>query len=238
MRFTLTRPFIFFVQILWLIALGGAAAAYFMGYWPRQLVLLGSIPIGVVWFGAIGAVLISLTGIVEHFADWNPGFNLWHLSRPLVGAALAVVGVLIIQAGVAATGTPLNSGIPEVPKNLLYYLVAFLVGYREETFRELIKRLVDLIFTPATTPPKPTITSLSSSTGSIAGGGSVKIFGSGLSDATAVSFGLVAAKFQIDSDNQISAVIPPSSTTGPVSVTVKTKGGTATASFTYTNTSP
>jgi hypothetical protein len=34
------------------------------------------------------------------------------------------------------------------PTNLLYYLVAFLVGYREETFRELIKRLVDIILSP------------------------------------------------------------------------------------------
>jgi hypothetical protein len=192
----------------------------------------------VVWFGALGAVLISLTGIVEHAGDWDPGFNLWHLSRPLVGAALAVVGVLIIQAGIIASGTPPSTATPGVPKNLLYYLVAFLVGYREETFRELTKRLVDLIFSPSTTPPKPTITSLSSSTGSIVGGGSLKIFGSGLSGATAVSFGSVAARFQINSDNEISAVIPASSAAGPVSVTVKTKGGTATASFTYTNTSP
>ena len=109
-----------------------------------------------------------MTGIVEHADDWDPRFDLWHLSRPLIGAALAVVGALIVEAGVLAAGTnPANSVSSAAPKNLLYYLVAFLVGYREETFRELIRRLVDLIFSPATTPPKPTITSLSPDTGPV-----------------------------------------------------------------------
>src|ERR1044072_8844845 len=113
MKFTLTRSVIFFVQVLWLFVLGAAAVVYFLGYWPPQLVRLGSIPIGVVWFGALGAVVISLTGIVEHASDWDTNFNLWHLSRPLVGAALAVVGVLIIQAGILASGTPPSSASPE-----------------------------------------------------------------------------------------------------------------------------
>jgi hypothetical protein len=229
----MTRSSIFFVQIVWLLALAAAAVVYFLGYWPPQLVNLGSIPIGVVWFGAVGAVIISLTGIVEHATDWDTGFNLWHLSRPLVGAALAVVGVLIIQAGVLASGTPPASATPGVPKNLLYYLVAFLVGYREETFRELIKRLVDLIFSPAPTPAKPTITSLNPATGPIAGAVSVKILGSGFNGAVAVLFGSASANFKVDSDNQISAVLPVSSAAGPVTVTVRTKGGSATGSFTY-----
>jgi len=228
------RSLIFVVQIGWLIALGAAAAAYFLGYWPPQLTNLGSIPIGVVWFGALGAVLISLTGIVEHAGDWDPRFDLWHLSRPLIGAALAVVGVLIVEAGVLAAGTNPAKAVSEAPKNLLYYLVAFLVGYREETFRELIRRLVDLIFTPGTTSPKPTITSLNPNTGPIAGGASVKILGTGFEGAVAVSFGSAPATFKVDSDSQISAVVPASPTAGPVSVTVKTKGGSASASFTYT----
>jgi hypothetical protein len=230
----MTRPIIFLVQILWLIALGIAAAVYFLGFWPPQLVNLGPIPIGVVWFGAVGAVLISLTGIVEHANDWNPGFNLWHLSRPLVGAALAVVGVLIIQAGVLASGTPPTSSTPGVPKNLLYFLVAFLVGYREETFRELIKRLVDLIFSPASPPAKPTITSLSPATGPVAGGGTVKILGSGFVGTLAISFGSANATFKVDSDGQISADLPAASAAGAVNVLVKTKNGSATAPFTYT----
>src|SRR5262249_35853830 len=36
---------------------------------------------------------------------------------------------------------------------IIYYVVAFLVGYREETFRELLKRAVDLILKPSESPP-------------------------------------------------------------------------------------
>jgi IPT/TIG domain-containing protein len=228
------RPLIFVVQIVWLIALGAATAVYFLGYWPPQLVNLGSVPIGVVWFGALGAVLISLTGIVEHADDWDPRFELWHLSRPLIGAALAVVGVLIVEAGVLAAGTNPASSVPGAPKNLLYYLVAFLVGYREETFRDLVRRLVDLIFTSAPIAPKPTITSLTPDTGPIAGGTAVKILGSGFQGAVAVSFGSTPATFKVDSDTQISAVSPVTATAGAVTVTVKTKGASATSTFTYT----
>ena len=227
------RSTIFLVQIGWLIGLGTLAVIYFLQQWPSKLISLGPIPIGVVWFGAVGAVLISLTGVVEHADDWDENLYLWHLSRPLMGAALGVVSVLILQAGVLAAGTQPTAPIPGAPKNLLYFLVAFLVGYREETFRELIKRLVDLIFAPAPPPPKPTIASLNPNTGPIAGGGSVKILGSGFAGALAVTFGSASAKFNVDSDGQISATLPSSAAAGPVSITVKTKDGSATASFTY-----
>jgi len=225
------RPTIFLVQIVWLIGLAVLAVIYFLQRWSPDLMSLGSIPIGVVWFGALGAVLISLTGVVEHAADWDGRLYLWHLSRPLMGAALGVVAVLILQAGVLAAGTQPTTGTGT--KNLLYYLVAFLVGYREETFRELIKRLVDLIFAPATPPSKPIIASLNPNTGPVAGGGSVKILGSGFAGASAVTFGSASAKFNVDSDGQISADLPSSAAAGPVSVTVKTKVGSVTASFTY-----
>jgi hypothetical protein len=228
------RSTIFLVQIAWLIGLGALAVIYFLQQWPSKLISLGPIPIGVVWFGALGAVLISLTGVVEHADDWDEKLYLWHLSRPLMGAALGVVGVLILQAGVLAAGTQPTVGIPGTPKNLLYFLVAFLVGYREETFRELIKRLVDLIFAPGPAPPpKPTIASLNPNTGPVLGGGSVKILGSGFVGTLAVTFGSASAKFNVDSDGQISADLPSSAAPGPVTVTVKTKGGSATASFTY-----
>ncbi len=227
------RSTIFLVQIAWLIGLGALAVVYFWRGWPPNLINLGPIPVGVVWFGALGAVLISLTGVVEHADDWNPEMYLWHLSRPLMGAALGVVGVLILQAGVLAAGAQPTAQTPG-PKNLLYFLVAFLVGYREETFRELIKRLVDLIFASTPPPTKPTITSLNPNTGPVAGGGLVKILGAGFVGTLTVTFGSASAKFNVDSDSQLSATLPPSAAAGSVTVTVKTKGGSATIPFTYT----
>jgi hypothetical protein len=229
----MSRLSIFIVQIVWLFVLGALAGAFFIqrGIIPLSD-SLGSVPLGVVWFGALGAVLISLTGIVEHAHDWDPSLALWHLSRPVVGASLAVVGVLILQAGILAAGsTPTNP--PAISKNLLYYLVAFLVGYREETFRELIKRLVDLIFVPARARTAPTIALVAPNTAAAAGGVPVVISGSGFTGATAVAFGSTSAAFHVDSDSQLTAQLP-AGTAGQVMVTVKGKTGTATASFLYT----
>jgi IPT/TIG domain len=64
------------------------------------------------------------------------------------------------------------------------------------------------------------VTGLSANTGGVAGGGSLVITGVEFNGATAVNFGLVAAlSFTIDSDTQITAVIPPGAV-GPVDVTV------------------
>jgi len=231
----MSRVSIFIVQVVWLVFLGALATVYFI---RRDLIpfsdSLGPVPLVVIWFGALGAVLISLTGIVEHAHDWDESFALWHLSRPMVGASLAVVAVLILQAGVVASGSTPNASAPQVPKNLLYYLVAFLVGYREETFRELIKRLVDLIIAPAAAKVVLTITGLVPNTAAAAGGKPVVISGSGFTGTTAVTFGASSATFKVDSDNQITAQLPAVSAPGPVTVTVKGKTGSATASFVYT----
>ena len=238
----MSRVTIFVVQIGWLIILGVLAALYFSSVIHLQD-SLGSVPLGVIWFGALGAVLISLTGVVEHPRDWDESLALWHLSRPLVGASLAVVGVLILQAGVLATGNtatpkgPTNSGSTAIQnsQNLLYYLVAFLVGYREQTFRELIRRLVDLIFTPGNSGTATTITGLSPNSALAAGGVKVVISGAGFTGATGVTFGANAAGFQVDSDIQITVAAIPAGTQGQqVLVTVKGKNGSATAPFQYT----
>src|SRR3954471_3525368 len=104
----LTLGLLFFVRREWLVFL------------PPTLTF-GPVPLAVPWFGALGAVLISLTGVFEHDSDWDPGFWPWHVARPLIGIGLAVVSVLIMQAGVLAVGsTPDSPTNP--PKNLLYYL--------------------------------------------------------------------------------------------------------------------
>jgi hypothetical protein len=228
------RVFTFWVEIGWLVLLGALAVVFLSE--PRIIPLrdnLGSVPLGVIWFGALGGVMISLTGIVsEHRKDWDESFALWHFSRPLVGAGLGVVAVLIVQAGVLSAGSA-PSDNTQVPKNLLYYLVAFLVGYREETFRELIKRLVDLILAPGTPSPAPTINGVTPTSGPLAGKVPVVISGSGFTDTKAVTFATSAAAFRVDSDSQITAQLPSASAAGQVTVTVEGKTGSATASFSY-----
>jgi uncharacterized protein YhjY with autotransporter beta-barrel domain len=83
----------------------------------------------------------------------------------------------------------------------------------------------------------PTVTGIAPASGPLTGGGPVVITGTGLTGATAVSFGSTAATgFTVDSATQITATAPAASA-GVVDVTVTTPGGTsatnASTQFTY-----
>jgi len=79
----------------------------------------------------------------------------------------------------------------------------------------------------------PSLTGATPGQGSTAGGTTVVLTGTGLSDVTAVSFdGVPATSFTVDSDTQITAVSPAG--TGIVVVTVTAPGGTSSGvSFVY-----
>ena len=71
-----------------------------------------------------------------------------HIARPLAGAVFGVVAYLIFVVVIDATGATANrSG------TLVYDVVAFLVGYREDTFRQLIIRATDLLLAPGKVTP-------------------------------------------------------------------------------------
>jgi hypothetical protein len=196
---------------------------------------LGPIPIGVPWFGALGAVLISLTGVFEHDRDWNVGFWPWHIARPLIGIAVGIVSVIIMQAGILAVGSVPRPQPqpPATPANLLYYLIAFLVGYREETFRDLIKRLVDVILS-SSGGRLPTIQSCNPSQAPHITATDIVVSGSGFTGAQSVKFGNVDANFTVNSDGQITTKTPVVQAGGNILLTVTTKLGSAAVQFTYT----
>ena len=246
--FWATRGGVFSLQIVYLVLLLLGGLAYWSIY-PQPLRLplegaspplpnvLGTVPIQVPWFGALGAVLISLAGVFQHGGNWKPSYRYWHWSRPVVGAAFAVVAVLIFQSGVLAAGSDIRRGSGE---NLLY-VIAFVVGFREETFRELIKRVTDLIVAPNKptdeAAPRPVVTSIIPTEGPLAGGTSVSISGRNLAGSVAVYFGSLSAHFTNVSDSALTAISPGSLQPGPAPVTVTTatgpSGGKATT-FTYT----
>jgi hypothetical protein len=79
-------------------------------------------------------------------------------------------------------------------------------------------------YTAATTPA---VSSLDTSSGTTAGGGTVNITGTNFTGAFAVNFGGVpAAEFTVNSDTSITAVAPPQAT-GTVDITVTTYTGTS-----------
>jgi hypothetical protein len=123
----------------------------------------GILPVAVPWFGALGAVTISLEGVFLWNDTWKAKYNYWHIGRPLFGAVLAIVAFFLFVVIVTAAGTPpklLQSPPDATAKDfIIFYVLAFLVGYREETFRELIKRATDVIMRPSVQPsPLPAVT--------------------------------------------------------------------------------
>lgn len=121
----------------------------------RPILLGGILPVAVPWFGALGAVTISLEGVFLWNSQWDSKFNYWHIGRPLFGAVLGIVAFFLFVVIVSASGSApkfLDDRSAPAKDYIIFYVVAFLVGYREETFRELIKRATDLILKPSAAP--------------------------------------------------------------------------------------
>ncbi|MFN6050100.1 MAG: beta strand repeat-containing protein, partial [Planctomycetia bacterium] len=84
-----------------------------------------------------------------------------------------------------------------------------------------------------TIPPAPTVTSVSPSTGSGAGGTSITITGTDLAGATSVTIGGTAATNLVVNSPTSIMVTTPAHTAGAVSIEVTTVGGTNTANTLY-----
>jgi hypothetical protein len=89
----------------------------------------------------------------------------------------------------------------------------------------------------------PTVTGVSPSTGSAAGGETVTITGTGFTTANGVFFGGVeATSFTVNGDGSITATVPAAGADGTVNVTITNFGGTSPTSaadqFTYADAAP
>jgi hypothetical protein len=145
-------PDFFFRLGLFYLALLVILAVARSGNWPLiksiKAPIGGLLPIAVPWFGALGAVLISLYGVFDHADDWHVRWNRWHVARPFVGATLATIAYLIFIGLINATGAQPELSAKEADKLIPYYVLAFLVGFREATFRTLLQRAADILLGP------------------------------------------------------------------------------------------
>lgn len=159
---------VFFTSILYLILLLGAIVLYNNNAYSIQQHLPSTVgntlPLAVPWFGALGAVILSLQGVFDHNGSWDNSYGFWHMARPLFGGTLAIVAYLIFITVVQTTGAqPVTSGAQPaagaaattLANPFIYYILAFLVGYREATFRDLITKAADVILGPGTTNAVP-----------------------------------------------------------------------------------
>jgi hypothetical protein len=136
---------ILFFAMAYLAALIGMFIAYFTSPWLRMHIPanLGPLPAGVVWFGAIGAVVVSLYGIFLYNQKWDTSYNYWHYCRPLFGAVTGSIGALmylvLLHLGSA-------SSVRVDP--LTFYVVAFVLGFADKSFMQLLQNVTEVILKP------------------------------------------------------------------------------------------
>lgn len=136
---------IFVVELVYLILLAALFIAYYTSDGLRDALpaSLGPIPVGVIWFGAAGAVLAGLGGVYLHNRSWDPAYDFWHYSRPLVGAVVGGVGALLYYVSVS-----IGTKNAVAPNALTFDAVAFVLGFADDAFRELIRKVTTLLFGP------------------------------------------------------------------------------------------
>lgn len=101
---------------------------------------LGAMPLSVVWFGALGGVMISLHGIFN-----REGSSSWHAFSGAMGAVFGVVSylalILIIKASTNTSAIVFNT--------ITFDLIAFIAGFGQKQFQVVLKKLSGLLFSQA-----------------------------------------------------------------------------------------
>ena len=132
------------LTVLWYFTFGAGHQMHFI--WD------GVLPVWVPLGGALGGCFVSLVGIAMHSVDWDSSkFAYWHLIRPILGmlsGSVAVLLLVFVLKGVAPDVMP-KGGTPFTASGIaVLFVMAFVIGYREETFRALVQKVVDLMLGP------------------------------------------------------------------------------------------
>ncbi len=137
---TKLNPKVFLWPIGYLVVLVILALLYGANYSSMPSYIrepLGTMPLSVVWFGALGGVMISLHGIFN-----KEGSSSWHAFSGVMGAVFGVVSylalVLIIKASTNSSSVALNT--------VTFDLIAFVAGFGQKQFQIVLKKLSGLLF--------------------------------------------------------------------------------------------
>ena len=102
---------------------------------------LYNMPLSVLWFGALGGLLVSMYQLFVN-REWQSPFNLWHVFSGLLGAAYGLISYLIVI--VIINSTTINNNFNH--NSLAYDLIAFLFGFSQLAFQGLLRRVTSLVF--------------------------------------------------------------------------------------------
>lgn len=130
-------------------------------------------PLVAPWAGAVGGVTMGLFGVAKHWStngsvstEWpaelrrtaqlealrdRRAWNAWYLLRLPLGVVFGTVGALIVVfvSGTVAVTSGDDAGLDVSPRGMvLVGLLAFVIGYRQERFEDLITKLLDVALGP------------------------------------------------------------------------------------------
>ena len=167
--------------------------------------------------GALGATLHATRSFYKYVGhrDLKTSWIAMYFQLPFVGAFLAIAFYLVVRAGLVTTQAASDSASPYG-----FAAVAVLVGLFSEQAMTKLKRVGEAVFAEApagTDSIKPRIARIDPLTGPV--GQSVKITGSGLRDATAVTFNGVNGVPTVLLDDRIEVLVPIGATTGRIVIT-------------------
>lgn len=98
--------------------------------------------VGCMMWGGIGGVIGALISLVKHIAidqDFDRQHTLWYIASPLVGYGVGAVIFVIISAGLISL-----TGPGEISSPFIMYVLAWLSGYQQNVFTDILKRILKL----------------------------------------------------------------------------------------------
>jgi hypothetical protein len=101
-------------------------------------------------------VTIVIWGLIKHTVDldFDTSYFAWYLFKPILGAVMGLIAVLVILGGFIAI-----QGTAEPAGRLPLYIIAFLAGFSERFSIRIIDRVTTALFGGEPTPPpaRPTV---------------------------------------------------------------------------------
>ncbi|MFC0682798.1 hypothetical protein ACFFGH_33620 [Lysobacter korlensis] len=163
------RPgFILSILLLELVAL----IILFLAYLARgidravlPLAIAGVLPIVVPWGGALGGVTKAIVGLSSYWRNFGPAgpstqskrFNAWYLVRLPIGAIYGSVAALIVVLFLETVDPASDANIDTSARgSATLFVVAFVVGYKQDVFAQLISRVTDVLLGPGNTSAEGT----------------------------------------------------------------------------------
>jgi len=163
--------------------------------------------------------------LYSYNANLKPFASLVIIWSGKVGASVGIIG----QGFNTATGVKFGNGLGTAKVISDNYMIATATAGATTGQVTVLEPTGNLV-TPQTFKVVPTISSFSPSAGAV--GSSVVITGMSLIQASAVTIGGVKATFTVNSDTQVTAIVPTGAVTGKIKIT--TKGGSAASATNFT----